>query len=61
MSLNGGRFAIDANSAQPITIQGNLTVSQNGRFSIGRDEDGSLNVGGSLAIVSAASSSSAAT
>lgn len=39
-------------SRQPITIQGNLTVSQSGRFSIGRVENGSLIVGGSLAIES---------
>jgi hypothetical protein len=48
MSLNGGQFAIGSDAAQPITIQGNLTVSQGGQFSIGRDETGSLAVGGSL-------------
>jgi hypothetical protein len=52
MSLNGGRFAIGADSTQPITIQGNLSISQSGQFSIGRDENGSLSVGGSLVIAS---------
>jgi hypothetical protein len=37
-------------STQPITIQGNLTVSQSGQFSIGRDENGSLTVGDSPAV-----------
>jgi hypothetical protein len=50
MSLNGGRFAIGADTTQPITVQGNLTVSQSGQFLIGRDEAGSLTVGGSLAV-----------
>ncbi len=52
MSLNGGRFAIGADSTLPITIQGNLTISQDGQFSIGRDEDSSFTVGGSLVLES---------
>jgi hypothetical protein len=52
MTLEGGRFAIGADTTAPITIQGNLTISQSGQFLIGRDENGSINVGGSLVVQS---------
>jgi hypothetical protein len=52
MNLSGGRFSIGADSTLPITIQGNLTVSQDGRFAIGRDEDSSITVGGSVMLAS---------
>lgn len=52
MSINGGRFAIGADATGPFTIQGNLTISQDGQLSIGRDEDSTINVGGSLVLES---------
>ena len=52
ITLGGGRFEIGGDAAEPMTIQGNLTISQDGQFSIGRDEVGSLTVGGSLLLKS---------
>lgn len=48
MSIVGGQFAIGNDSLAPISIPGNMTLSQNGLFSIGRDETGTLAVGGSV-------------
>jgi hypothetical protein len=52
LSLDGGRFAIGGDSTLPITIRGDLTVSQDGQFSIGRDEDSSFTVDDSVLLSS---------
>jgi hypothetical protein len=52
LTLDGGRFGIGGDSTLPITIQGNLTASQDGLLSIGRDEDSSFTVNGSILLSS---------
>ncbi len=48
LSLDGGRFAIGGDSTLPITIQGDLSISQDGLLSIGRDEDSTFTVDGAI-------------
>ena len=48
MTIDGGRFAIGQDSLAPISISGDMTISQDGQFSVGRDLDGGLSVSGNL-------------
>ena len=48
LSLDGGRFALGGDSTLPLTIEGNLTITQDGQLSIGRDEDSTFTVNGSV-------------
>jgi hypothetical protein len=48
MNLDRGRFLVGRDALAPITIQRDLTITQDGSLSIGRDLAGSLTVGGSL-------------
>ena len=50
MNLDGGQFIIGGDSLEPISIAGNLSLSQNGLLAIGRDQTGTLSVGGSIII-----------
>jgi hypothetical protein len=50
MSIVGGQFVIGRDSLAPISILGDMTLSQDGHFTIGRDETGTLAVGGSVII-----------
>ena len=48
LNIVSGRIVIGSDSIAPITVTGNMTISQNGLFSVGRDMDGALTVGGNL-------------
>jgi hypothetical protein len=48
LNIVSGRIVIGGDSIAPITVTGDMTISQNGLFSVGRDMDGSLTVGGNL-------------
>jgi hypothetical protein len=50
LAIDGGRFVILGDSAAPIQVQGNMSLSRNGLFAIGRDQTGSVSLGGSLTI-----------
>jgi hypothetical protein len=48
LNIDSGRIVIGGDSIAPISVTGDMTISQNGLFSVGRDMDGSLTVGGDL-------------
>jgi hypothetical protein len=48
VAIDGGRFVVVGDSVAPIQIQTSMTLSHNGLFSIGRDQTGSMTIGGSL-------------
>jgi hypothetical protein len=48
LNIDSGRIVIGGDSIAPISVTGNMTISQNGLFSVGRDMDGSLTVEGDL-------------
>ncbi len=50
MSLRNGQFIIGRDAIAPVTIAGDLRLSENGLFSTGRDQRGTLGVGGSVVI-----------
>jgi hypothetical protein len=50
MNLNGGQFIIGQDSLEPISIGGNLSLSQNGLLAIGRDLPSTLSIGESITI-----------
>ncbi len=52
LNLAGGRFAIGGDSTLPITIEGDLAISQDGQFVIGRDENSDFTVEGSVLLSS---------
>ena len=48
ITIDGGRFVIGQDSLAPISVTGNMDISQDGLFSVGRDLDGGLTVNGNL-------------
>ena len=50
MAIDGGEFRIVGDSSAPIQILGTLSLSHNGVFIVGRDQTGSMTVGGSILI-----------
>jgi hypothetical protein len=50
VTINGGQFDIGQDAVEPITVNGNMTITHDGVFSVGRDLDGSLTVGGNLVL-----------
>jgi hypothetical protein len=48
ITIDGGQFVIGQDSLAPISLTGNLDISQDGLFSVGRDLDGGLTVNGNL-------------
>ena len=60
-TINGGRFEIGQDSIAPIAVTGNMTISHDGLFSIGRDMDETSRSMVTSSLIPAASSLSAAT